>query len=189
MKKIGLFVALALIVTVGGTYAAWNYTTVADGAVENATGTTSITLVEATTTEVMSGTIKIEENTVAVSIDDDGKHNAVLTISGRLVISFTGNAASGATVNGLNLQCTATNNCKQYQSTDVFKHTMLNANREVGNGTDQTQPFAQWVIEGEDLKTLIALNGTITANTLTEYNALKDAIGSGTITITISAVK
>lgn len=188
MKKIGLFVALALIVTVGGTYAAWNYTTVADGAVENATGTASITLVEATTTEVTSGTIKIEKNTVSVSIDDDGKHNAVLNISGQLVISFTGNAA-GSAVNGLNLQCTATNDCKQYQDKDVFKHTMLNANREVGTEEDQNKPFAQWVIEGEDLKTLIALNGTVTANTLTEYNALKDAIGSGTITITVSAVK
>lgn len=188
MKKIGVFVALALIVTVGGTYAAWNYTTVADGAVENATGTANITLVDVTTTEVTNGTIKIEENSVTVSIDDDGKHNAVLTVEGRLVISFTGNA-SGTAVNGLNLQCTATDDCTQYRDKDVFKYTMLNANREVGNGTDQDQPFAQWIIEGEDLKTLIALNGTITADTLTEYNALKAAIAEKKITITVSAVK
>lgn len=189
MKRIGLFVALALIVTIGGTYAAWTYTKAEVGAVSDVNAELNVTLIEAQTETVNKGTITIVENTLAISIDDDGNHNAKLTITGQLIISFTGSNTSGNTVKGLNLQCNAKDNCGTYNGNDVFAYTTLNANREVGSGTDQSQAYAQWVITAEDAAKMIGLNGTITAESMDQYNALKTAINGKTITITVGAVK
>lgn len=190
MKKIGLFVALALIVTVGGTYATWNYTKADKDAVPDVTESVGITLEAAQETTVSSGTITIKKSEdFAINIDDDGNHNATLSFKGTLTVSFSGSGTAGnETVKGLNLVCTASGDQIQYKGNDVFKYTPLNANREVGNGTDQSQPFAQWVIGADELAKMIQLNGTVTASTIDEYNQLKTALDGKTITITVGAV-
>lgn len=187
MKKIGIIIALALVITVSGAYATWNYT-VANGNVENAEDTVTIGITAMTETELQSGTITIKENTVGIEIDDDGSHNANLKLSGRLVITFSGNSGVDTPVKGLNLKCSASDNCGQYNGADVFKYTEITADREVGVGTDQNAAYAEWVIEGETLKNLIALNGTVSAPTAADYNNLKTAISNKTITVTVSAV-
>lgn len=187
MKKIGIIIALALVITVSGAYATWNYT-VANGNVEAAEDEVTIGLTTMTETELSNGTITVKENTVTIEVDDDGDHNAKLTLSGRLVITFSGNAGLDTPVNGLNLKCSASDNCGQYNGADVFKYTEISADREVGTGTDQNAAYAEWVIEGDDLAQLIALNGTVSAPLSSDYNNLKTAISNKTITVTVSAV-
>lgn len=184
MKKLGIIVALALVVTISGTYAAWNYT-VANGNVADATATAGITLEAENTITVDSGTITVDISPdFKISVDDDGTHNAKLEITGSITISFTGSSATGD-VKGLNLTCSASDNCTQYQGNNVFKYTTLNANREVGDGS--VDGYDKWVITGADLESLISLNGTVSAATSADYNLLKDAINGKTITLTVSA--
>ena len=184
MKKLGIIIALALVITISGVYATWNYT-VANGNVTDATESSTITLTAKSETELDSGTITIKENTVKIEVDDDGSHNAKLNITGKLVISFTGNSGTSTPVNGLNLKVTATDNCGEYNSSKVFKYTELVAGREVGD--DSNAAYPTWTIEGDELATLIALNGTISAPTAADYDNLSTAIANKTITVTVSA--
>lgn len=177
---------MALLVSIGGAYAAWNYT-VSNGTVADQTAPVTLSITDKVETTVENGTINIEENSVAISFDDDGNHNAKLIITGRLVISFSD---KNSTVKGLNLKCVATNTCDKYNNADVLvQNTELFAGREVGNGTDQSQAYAKWVIEGADLEKLITLNGTVSAPTADDYDNLKNAVSGKTLTFTVSAVQ
>lgn len=181
---------MALLVSIGGAYAAWNYT-VSNGTVADQTAPVTLSITDKVETTVENGTINIKENTVAISFDDDGNHNAKLIITGRLVISFSEtNASAASAVKGLNLKCVATNTCGKYNNADVLvQNTELFAGREVGSGTDQSQAYAEWVIEGADLAKLITLNGTISASTADDYDNLKNAVSGKTLTFTVSAVQ
>lgn len=180
---------MAILVTVGGAYATWNYT-VSNGKVDSQTDSVTLSITDKVETSLESGTITIEENSVVIQFDDDGNHNAKLNITGQLVISFTGTPTSGTLVNGLNLKCTVTHTCGQYKNADVLmNNTELFAGREVGNGTDQSQAYAKWVIEGADLEKLITLNGTVSAPTAEDYDNLKNAVSGKTLTFTVSAVQ
>lgn len=184
MKKLGIIIALALIVTIGGAYATWNYTTGASQ-IDAVTTTKGITLVAKAEQTANGGTITVtQSDDFAITVDDDGSHNATLTITGSITISYSGGTSStGETVNGLILQVSAEDDCTQYNSKDVFKYTTITSSGEVGNGT----PFATWTLSAEELATLIQLNGTISAPTVGDYDALSTAISTGTITLTVSA--
>ena len=108
MKKMGILASLALSVTIGGVYAAWNYAE-NDVAPAYAVSLLGVTGVEGRTTK---GTLKAEGGAGATfSIDDtaDGiVHNAKLVPAenGKFVVTFVANANSDVSVReeGITLQ-------------------------------------------------------------------------------------
>lgn len=182
MKKIGIVVALALIVTIGGVYATWTYT-VSNGKVVDETTTATISLTTKTEIQVDNGTITVTPNDLSVVVDDvgDGTHTAKLTITGSITVSFEGKDAEGSSL-GLTLKCTAADNCGKYNEEDVFKYTQLTSGFEVTETNT-------WTISADDLAELIQLNGTITAPTSDDYDALQTAINGKTITLTFAALE
>ncbi len=179
MKKIGIIIALALIVTIGGVYATWNYTIAASGAVDSQTATTGVTLTAIDTTTLENGTIKIESNSITIQLDDDNNdHKAELVIEGELVVSFTNDNNDS-----IALTCTSSGSgFSKYQEKDIFTlDKTMTSESQIGNGT-------QWTITGEMLKEIIQLNGDIVADTSTQYDTLATALENGTITLTFNAV-
>lgn len=179
MKKLGIIVALALIVTVGGVYATWNYT-VANNKVDAVDTKATITLTAKTEIQLESGTITVNPSGLSVEVDDKGDHTAVLKITGNIVVSFTGKDDDN-NARGIALKCSASDDCGEYNGSAVFKYTDLTSGFEV---TDTNT----WTISADDLSDLIQLNGTISAPTSDDYDALSTAISGKTITLTFDAV-
>lgn len=99
MKKFSLFVALALIVTVGGVYATWNYAETPITQVDHNLKGLSITDVNTTT---QSGKVAITD-TLILKIDDEGNYtpgwdsDVTTQNGGTLQIRYTPNQGAGNT--------------------------------------------------------------------------------------------
>ena len=107
MKKLSLLVAFALIITIGGVYAAWSY---AQGDVETAQGFV-LPSMEAVTTTGSKGQISVNTSGLTMKVDDtdDGDaHNTKLVMNdgGKIVITFTPAEGADSTVvtNGIKMQ-------------------------------------------------------------------------------------
>lgn len=85
MKKISTIIALALIVTIGSVYAAWNY---AHGTAASSDVTREINMAQVTTNS-NKGSIAVTPNNIAFLVDDDGGYVAALTGSGDFKVNFT----------------------------------------------------------------------------------------------------
>ena len=92
MKKLSLLIALCMLLTISGVFAAWTYTTTTIGKVEDNLD------IGVADPELLgnAGTINIVSNTVEVLIDqkDVGNYDAVLTVTGSIVLTFTANTGS-----------------------------------------------------------------------------------------------
>ncbi|MBQ4053503.1 MAG: hypothetical protein IJD33_04105 [Clostridia bacterium] len=108
MKKLTVLASLALAVTIGGVYAAWNYAEEGVTAAY-ATGTVGITGVEGKTTK---GTLSASGTNLALKVDDvssDTKqHTTILTYNadGYFTVTFTpnSNATEVIKTNGIDLE-------------------------------------------------------------------------------------
>ena len=100
MKKLSVLAALALCVTVGGVYAAWNYAEQGVSTVY-AVGTVGITGVEGKTSK---GTLKATGNNLAIKVDDIAEDNVLhqtkLTYNteGYFTVTFTADANATADI-------------------------------------------------------------------------------------------
>ena len=106
MKKLSLLIALALIVTIGGVYAAWNYAQGATAAVEI---TREINMAQVNT-DSNKGSISATPTDVAFLVDDGGAYHTVLKGTGKFDIVFTpSTGADDATIaNGIKMIATIT---------------------------------------------------------------------------------
>ena len=101
MKKLSLLITLALIVTITGVYAAWNY---AQGASASVEITREINMAQVNTNS-NKGTISVSPNNVAFIVDNDGTltpegkdaYHAALTGTGEFAITFTPSTGADAT--------------------------------------------------------------------------------------------
>lgn len=108
MKKMTVLASLALAVTIGGVYAAWNYAEEGVTAAY-ATGTVGITGVEGKTTK---GTLSASGTNLAIKVDDVAtdiyQHTTVLTwnAEGFFTVTFTpnSNATTDVKANGIDLE-------------------------------------------------------------------------------------
>lgn len=183
MKKIGIIVALALIVTIAGTYATWNYTTGATGVASQDLTGISIAITDKEIQTADGGTITVtKSDDLKIEVDDDGSHNAKLVFTGSITVTYT---SASADVKGLVLNCVSTAPANQYKNSPIFAGGSLNSAREIGS--DETGAYAKWVIEGDDLAQLFKLNGTVAATTVNDYDTLKTALEGATYTVTVSA--
>ena len=195
MKKLGLIILMALVLTVGGVYATFNY---AQKEVQpvNATLNKSLATVN---TETAKGTIETNVEGFLLKIDDTGNDlKTGLVAQGNVTVTFTpAKGADGSVVtDGVNLKLeisftgnTYTQNGVAY---DVFKTTdKYNASTGVvlGTGTknDVNGKF-EYTVELSQYFTVSA----IPLPTLTDYNAFSGWFttpGNAVVTITVSEVK
>lgn len=185
MKRLGIIVFMALVLTVGGVYATFNY---AQNDATPASQTLTKGLEEAALTNA-KGTIEITKNDFNITVDDlDGnlttKYTASYTSGGTSKVTFT--PAQGAdaevTTNGIKLKLViefvGSNN---YKGTAIFKHkaaytpggVVLNGGVKVIGET--TFNLADYIDVNE-----------ISLPTHAEYQAYKTEFDATTIKITIS---
>ena len=89
-RNISLFVVLALIVTIGGVYAAWLYPA-DDAAVGSATKTFTGNMTQVDTQATSKGNISVETatDTLKIFVDDSGNYVAAPIAQGSITVCFT----------------------------------------------------------------------------------------------------
>ena len=201
MKKLSTLIALALIVTIGGVYAAWSY---AQGTTASSEITREINMAQVNT-DSNKGTISVTPNNFAFLVDDINAvdYVAALTATGELAITFTPATGADASLadDGISMIATITvaktaaaTTYTGIDSTDAAQtvvplaaNTTGNANviTITGNGVDGTTKITAAQIlgalvfnEGKDIKL------PTKADNDRYHNVLKDY----TIKITISEV-
>lgn len=186
-KKLVTLAATALTLTIGGVYATWQYAT---GAVDDVTATNTVTI-EAVGDATPKGEIKVESNTLTLSLDQTGTtdYTAKLVSSGEIVISYTPDTAHGSEADTIDLLCTISYS----ESTHSFTYdgagvtalfTVNTATLEQTNVGGATQ----WTITAADFVSCITLSN-VELSTLTKYNEFKDEVidgGKPTFTLTFS---
>lgn len=188
MKKISLLIALCLILTIGGVYAAWNY---AQGNVTNAidsmdVGTGKNIYITEAVVGNAKGTINVDANAATIVIDNaDNNHVAEVDYSGDIVITFTPNAGADPDVisDGIKLQYTLV--CSsgwEYNGKAIFASSSAPITLNGGAATKSvTIPASEW-------SDLLTFNGgaDLTLSTADAYQTFHDALHTGMITITVS---
>ncbi len=190
MKKISLLIALSLVLTIGGVYAAWNY---AQGNVTNAIDSMdvgmgkNIYITEAVVGNA-KGTITVDATDAKIVIDDSNHdYKAEWTCSGDIKIEFTPNSGADPDViaNGIKMQYTFV--CStgwEYDGTAIFSSASTAHALNSGNATlEATIPASEW-------STLLTFNGgnDLSLPTAELYQTFHDALHTGMITITVSEV-
>jgi hypothetical protein len=204
MKKITALIMMAIMITIGGVYAAWIY----------ATGTTAtfeekgvgITLIGAQANNEMTvGTFSMSE-AVNVDIDDDESdatlHKAVLRVGGGMTITFTANDLAGdANVKnyGIKMSLTLKITEKTYKDKVIFKAAKAVYYSPVISGTETTKAadeskneigtytktgdgvFTWTLTESEILSMLVFNEGEdLILDSIAAHNAFADALAGGT---------
>ena len=157
MRKISTIIALALIVTIGGVYAAWSYS---QGAAAGSEITREINMAQVNTSG-NKGTITATPSNFAFLVDDIGEKDyvAALTGTGELTVNFTPNAGSDAALatNGIKMIATVT---VKYTGTTAPTYTGVDASGQTVTVVPvQSKANNTIVLTGEGT----ALTATLTA--------------------------
>lgn len=183
MKKLGIIMILAIVLTVGAVYGAFNY---AKGTSDAATATfnnssNNVTIAEKAET-TKKGTITLTTTGVTLTVDNKGDYKTELKIVGNPKVKFT--AATGADEdvrnNGIKLKLTITFTGNTYNSQSIFTTTVENNGVELNGGNKITSTDVEL-----ELSQYITLT-EFTLDTADKYDAFKQALESTTITLTVS---
>ena len=180
IKRISVLIVLALIVTIGGVYATWNY---AQGDTASTfEGLDSVTVITDKVVDAAAGSIAIDVSNLLIKIDDaNNDHIAELYKEGYIEITFTPNNGADASVvaNGIPLQyqisCTGTDFV--YNGEHIFTYTSDPVVINDGEAVLSIQ------IPASELD--INLNGEIKLPTAADYDAFKLALASGSLIVTV----
>ena len=182
MKKISVLIVLAMIVTIGGVYATWNY---AQDGVAGVDVVPTIALTEKIVS-TSQGTIEVDMSSLEISIDDaNNDYNAELVIDGQIDIEFTADPYADADIkaNGLPMQYELTVTTPwEYEGTQIFTVEADPIQLNGGNGTFSA------TITAADLMNAITL-GDISLPTVNDYDAFALVLDEGEITITVSEIQ
>ncbi len=185
MKKFGLTIAMATILTIGGVYATFNY---AQDTVTEATETLS-TGIEAAVVDTPKGTIKIKSD-FALTVDDKGlidggtsTYVTGLTTTGSFVVNFTPATGADSDVrdNGIILEMTiALTGSNSYDGGSIFTTSGLSSEGKVtlNSGSKINGDYTVNLLDYLSLS-------EHTLDTKDKYDAYADALAKLTITITI----
>lgn len=177
MKKFGLTIAMATILTIGGVYATFNY---AQGDVTKADQELGITIEDAATTTT-KGKISIN-NTYTMKVVNKGNNVTDLETKGDFKVSFTPSAGADADVRdyGIVLEMTIAISKNTYDGNEIFVTSGLDEyGKTTLNGGNK--------INGEytvDLSSYISLK-EYDLPTYEDYNNYKTALEGAKIQITI----
>lgn len=179
MKKISILIVLAMLVTISGVYATWNY---AMGNVESADLSPVVTLTEKVV-DTPKGEIAVDMSGLSIAIDDSNNdYDAELVITGSVNVTFTASDAAPADVkaNGIKLQYTVTvSDGWNYEGAAIFTVDADPIALNNGNATFSA------TISAADLMNAITLSD-ISLPTVDDYDAFALALQQGSITITVS---
>ncbi len=196
MKKLGLLMAMALTVTVGGVYATWTYTKDTDVADEAVNMTMNLTDVAYSGSY---GTYKVDTSGLTLLIDPKPgtTHTTALVIEGDIVITFTPNSVAPEEVkeNGVDstfqLSLTNENWTFDIDTTDEVAGlpivTLAHNEKEdiVWGKPDESTGIFTFTIPASELVKHITLT-EFNLDTKAKYDAYNKALGQGQITITVS---
>ncbi len=178
MKKLSVLVALILCVTVGSVYATWNY---AQGGAEKVVKYfDDSTVITTSVTDTAKGVIDVDTSALNITIDDgNNDFYGELSITGKISITFTPNDGADETVasEGIALQYSlGTTTDYKYEGNAIF---------DVDNTVQNLDKSLTFEIDAADLDALIDLN-TLYLPTAEDYDAFKEALHRGGISITVS---
>ena len=194
MKKLGLLMAMALTVTVGGVYATWTYakgTDVADETVNMTLNLTDVTYIGS------NGSYKIDTTGLTLKIDPKTgtAHTTALYIDGNIVITFTPNAHAPEEVKKNAVESTfqfgLTNSNWTFDDDGAGGEdaksiiTLEHAEKHDIVWTRGTDGVFTYTIEAGDIAEHIHLT-EFNLDTKVKYDAFNTALGNGQITITVS---
>lgn len=163
MKKLSTLIALALVITIGGVFAAWHYSIGAVDSLQIGPGL-QMTTVE-TSSETAKGKIdQVSAHNFTFRVDDtydynktnnpgtesdDQQYLAMLTGSGSWVIKFTPNDNVSLDIqqNGINLVCTVTVTGSELYDGKVILSAISNGNTiSLGRGLENKTITAEQIL-------------------------------------------
>ncbi len=200
MKRISLFVALALVITVGGVYAAWVYPS-DDAAVGSATKTFTGNMTQVDTQASSKGKISVntETDTLKIFVDDNGGYVAAPIAQGSFDVMFTPDDGVSSEIEENGIEMILTVSITGTQTTvkddgghDVKIFTVKTSTIDLGCGQKNGSNFVVNV-KGEQILACLdfckdeSVDGhTVTLGTLVENQAFGAALNTYTINLTIS---
>ncbi len=182
MKKISLLIVLAMIVTIGGVYATWNY---AQDGVDGVDVTPTVVLTEKVVS-TNSGTIAVDMSSLEISIDDaNTDYYGELVIDGQIDIEFTPDTYATAEIktNGIPMQYELLVTTPwEYNGHQIF--TVASGAVAFNSGN----PTFTATITAADLLAALQL-GEVYLPTVTDYDAFASVLTTGSITVKISEIE
>ena len=202
MKKLSIIAALALVTTIGGVYATWNY---AGTKVEQVSHSKNIVITDAVTTTT-HGKVHVHADTLTLSIDDMGGYvpgwNKTITNAngGSLWIDFVPNTGAPDSVT-FTYEITIVNNTYLDDGKNKVKIFDLETDTIVSSTTvnlDLTQTADQphdcvgaFLIKEysvQEIMALLPVNDDFKVDTLAEYKRFKEALEKVEIKTTVTDV-
>ena len=185
MKKFGLLILLALLISIGGVYATWVYSQSDD--VADITNARAITMTEATF-EGNYGTYSTDASALSLKVDpkEGTSHVTSLKIEGYIVIKFTPatHAPEEVKKNGVatTYQFNVSNANWLYngQSIIAVDSTVKNVTWTLGEDGVFT-----YIVTADELAGILTLT-EFTLDTKTDYDAYDALLTTGQITLTVS---
>lgn len=184
MKRLGAIIAIALVLTIGGVYATFNY---AQGGVVSLENETILKELAGKTINTAKGEIKIKSNNFTITVDDlDGNLHTKGSFTGTTTINFTPAPLADADVraHGIKLKLTITVTGNEYDDGETT-HKLFNISQEALDGVtlNGNAPIrGDFEIDFADYITVT----DIYLSTPAKYDAYKTAFDNTTITFTIS---
>ena len=202
-RKLSLFIVLALIVTIGGVYAAWLYPA-DDAAVGSATKTFTGNMTQVDTQATSKGNISVDTatDTLKIFVDDGGNYVATPIAQGSITVCFT--PAPGVSTeikdNGIDMEIeisvTGTQDTvKDDENLDVKIFTVKTATLPITDSVKGADGVFRANVTGEQIlaclnfcKDASSESHTVTLETLEENQAFGQALNTYTINLTIKEV-
>ena len=188
MRKLSSLIAIALIVTIGSVYAAWNY---AQGATAEVEITREINMAQVNTNS-NKGTISATPNNVAFIVDDEnpgnGVYHAILTGTGSFTVNFTPATGADSTTVTTGIKMQATIEVKSKNGTKYDGKTPI-THKEGENviALNDGAATLQATLEVEDILECLELCN-VNLPTKADNDAFHAVLNDYTIYITISEV-
>ena len=201
-KLLSIFVAFALMVTVGGVYAAWNY--YQGNPYQNTKYFDDVTSILDSDIAGAAGSYEIDKTGLSIVIDDtDGNYIAELVITGsfKLIFKPTNSEVNEDIIRGLGIQFTLGNHAglvyPAASSTNIFnidtttvvagEDIVIDESRTIDVGDFEKNNVTgnwEWTVPAEVLQHLITL-GDFDLDTAAKHAAFKTQLHSGAISILI----
>lgn len=198
-KKISMFIVMALIVTIGGVYAAWVYPS-DDAKVGTVDKTFTGNMTQVSTQSTSKGNITIDtaSDDMKIFVDDTGSYVAGAQAQGDITVRFTpvDGVSDDIANNGIAMEANIyitgdQTTIKDDGNHDVKIFTVTTSLFDLGNGTRQPDGSFTVTITGEQILACLAFckdgaeDHTVTLDTLAENTAFGEALKTYTINVKI----
>lgn len=182
-KLLTVFIAFALVITIGGVYATWAYPSANLQAVTPKSANVVATIDSASVeTGTVPGTLAITDTSLAYHIENTGDYKTGLSApTGGVTVEYT--PSTGSEYNTVDMICTIRVVAQKYDGKDIFKinnpafadGALVLKKSAVGSGA------AAWTITDADIQ--LALTEVFQLNTMTEWNEFKLALDGTSVAL------